>query len=301
MTLATQSASLLLDRDPSRVGAAAVETVRAVHRGQARLHPDLARKLMQQVAQQTSPVRETTTGNELAEREQEVVHLVARGCSNSEIAPLLVVSDGIQGRLHWYFGLILAYLVLFAAALGRADLPPRLSHAYLIVQSVLILGLLSLEPDIDHVSAFFLPLSYQVPFFFGGRTGWIWVGGLTMLVGGPLMFYHGLLGGLALGLTTIAAAIVIPAFVVVNQEIEIARDKSESMLKALQATRARLEASADRWRSSRQSRSAPGWRASCTTRSRRPFLASPSTPGRRKSFWTGIPRRSSRSSSNCKR
>lgn len=153
-----------------------------------------------------------------------------------------LTDEGIQDRLYWYLGLMLAYLILFTAVFWRPHLPPRLVHLYLMAQSAIILGLLSLDPELDHVVAFVLPLSYQAAFFFAGWTLWIWVGGLALLIGGPLMFYHGLLRGLALGLTTIAAVVVIPAFVVVNKEIEIARAKSEAMIKELQATRARLEA-----------------------------------------------------------
>ncbi len=153
-----------------------------------------------------------------------------------------LTADGIRDQLAWYLGLMLAYLILFTAVLVRPQLPPRLAHVYLMVQSAIILGLLSLNPDVDHVTVFFLPLSYQVASFFAGRTLWMWVGGLALLIGGPLMFYHGLLQGLALGLTTIAAVIVIPAFMVVNRQIEIERAKSEAVIQELQATSARLEA-----------------------------------------------------------
>lgn len=83
------SSYLLKDVSPDNL----VEAIRAVHRGEARLHPDIAQKLMQQVAQQTSPTRETTAPDDLTEREREVVRLVAKGCNNSEIAHALVISD----------------------------------------------------------------------------------------------------------------------------------------------------------------------------------------------------------------
>ncbi len=98
------SSYLLKDVSPDDL----VEAIRAVHRGQARLHPDIARKLMQQVAQQANPIREAAAADDLTEREREVVRLVARGRSNSEIAHALVISDktvkthvsNILGKLH---------------------------------------------------------------------------------------------------------------------------------------------------------------------------------------------------------
>jgi NarL family two-component system response regulator LiaR len=58
-----------------------LEAIRAVHRGEARLHPDITRKLMEQIAHPPT------------ERELEVVRLIAQGCSNAEIAQNLVISD----------------------------------------------------------------------------------------------------------------------------------------------------------------------------------------------------------------
>ncbi len=71
---------------------ALVEAIRAVHRGEARLHPDIARKLMEQVAQ-PRPRETSPNPDELTARELEVVRLVALGKSNQEIASALFISD----------------------------------------------------------------------------------------------------------------------------------------------------------------------------------------------------------------
>jgi NarL family two-component system response regulator LiaR len=82
------SSYLLKDVSPDNL----VEAIRAAHRGETRLHPDIARKLMEQVAQQSSPSRESHTEN-LTEREFDVIKLVAQGNSNQEIAQSLVISE----------------------------------------------------------------------------------------------------------------------------------------------------------------------------------------------------------------
>lgn len=81
------SSYLLKDVSPDDL----VEAIRAVHRGEARLHPDIARKLMEQVAHRPDERAETRV-EDLTEREREVVRLIGKGLSNREIAQQLVIS-----------------------------------------------------------------------------------------------------------------------------------------------------------------------------------------------------------------
>ena len=81
------SSYLLKDVTPD----ALVEAIRAVHHGEARLHPEIMRKLMKQVARQ--PQSEPGNDPALTQREREVIHLVAEGKSNREIAETLVISE----------------------------------------------------------------------------------------------------------------------------------------------------------------------------------------------------------------
>jgi NarL family two-component system response regulator LiaR len=82
------SSYLLKDVSPDDL----VEAVRAVHRGEARLHPDIARKLMEQVAHQGA-VKRSDVISDLTDREREVIRLVAKGQSNQTIAQELVISE----------------------------------------------------------------------------------------------------------------------------------------------------------------------------------------------------------------
>lgn len=82
------SSYLLKDVSPDEL----VDAIRAVHRGEPRLHPDIARKLLEQVAHPTPPAQSNVKDG-LTERECEVIALVAQGCSNQEIADRLVISS----------------------------------------------------------------------------------------------------------------------------------------------------------------------------------------------------------------
>lgn len=77
---------LLKDSSPEDL----LRAIRQVHRGEPALHPTIARKLLQEIAQPVDlqPAPEALTGRELA-----VLRLIAQGLSNQEIADQIAVSE----------------------------------------------------------------------------------------------------------------------------------------------------------------------------------------------------------------
>jgi len=119
------SSYLLKDISPD----ALVEAIRAVHRGEARLHPDITRKLMHatRVAHQASGEAPALAGD-LTDREREVIRLVARGCSNHEIAQELAISEKtVKTHISHILGKLnledRTQLAIYAIKKGLADSP----------------------------------------------------------------------------------------------------------------------------------------------------------------------------------
>jgi NarL family two-component system response regulator LiaR len=68
-----------------------VRAIQRVYRGESSLHPAIARKVLQELAQ---PPQQLPTSEPLTEREVAVLRLVAHGESNQEIAAVLGISVG---------------------------------------------------------------------------------------------------------------------------------------------------------------------------------------------------------------
>lgn len=83
---------LLKESDPEDL----VRSIRQVYRGEPSLHPNIARKLLQELSQTSTG---KPTPEPLTEREVQVLALVAKGMSNQEIAEKLVVEE-VTVRTH---------------------------------------------------------------------------------------------------------------------------------------------------------------------------------------------------------
>jgi signal transduction histidine kinase len=149
--------------------------------------------------------------------------------------------ENTQPHLGWYVGLMAVYLLLFGVTAWRPRLPRGLLHGYLAAQGALVTAMLVVNPEVDGVTAFLVPLSFQAALFFVGQTLWLWVGVLSLLTAGSLVFFLGVLQGLALALSPMAFIVAIPVFVVVNQETEAAQARSHTMLTGLQETHRQLQ------------------------------------------------------------
>ena len=70
------------------------EAIRAAAKGQSPIGPEMARKLVNLVANNSIAPSAPTAASELSEREVEVLRLIAAGSSNKEIAEKLFIAEG---------------------------------------------------------------------------------------------------------------------------------------------------------------------------------------------------------------
>jgi DNA-binding NarL/FixJ family response regulator len=112
-----------------------VDAIRVVAAGEALLAPEVTRRLIDRFVSAARPGEQPPELASLTSRELDVLKLVARGCSNAEVASELYVSEG---TVKTHVGRILSKLdlrdrtqaVVYAyeqrvVEAGQADAPPR--------------------------------------------------------------------------------------------------------------------------------------------------------------------------------
>jgi signal transduction histidine kinase len=146
----------------------------------------------------------------------------------------------IHSLLPYYLGLESAFLVIFTLTLWRPPSRRSWRHLTFVIQSAIILGLLSMYSHLDFLTSLFILLSYQAALFFTGRTSWTWIGLFVLLLCGSMMYFKGAFKGLSLAMTPLVGCIIFPAYIIAANEIETARVRSQEILKELQDKNQRL-------------------------------------------------------------
>lgn len=157
--------------------------------------------------------------------------VIARTFTFQQVKPLLAE----------YLWFELGFLILFTFGWRFARPPKWHFNLYLIAQCGIVLKLVSLYPQFDYVVLLFLILGYQASLLLHGRLRLFWVMALALLTGVSLIYFLGFLRGLGLGLTTVAAEIVILAYILVSEETEAAKTQSQALLADLRESHLKLE------------------------------------------------------------
>jgi signal transduction histidine kinase len=151
-----------------------------------------------------------------------------------------LAEESLSPYMPLYLVLELAFLLLFTLVLWRPTMRTALLHLCVCVQIVITLVLISLYPSFDFVINLFVLLSFQAALVFTGLMRWIWIGLLVIFTGGSMIYYLGLTG-LEKAVLSMVGCIIFSAYVIANQEVELARSRSQAMLSALEQTHQQLE------------------------------------------------------------
>ena len=178
----------------------------------------------------------------LALRGWPAVVLAAGYVAAAAVAARLLVAAAATDDLPLYVGLLASFFILFTLVWFWPWLPHLVVHAILVVQAVLVVLLLLLEPEFDYATSFAPLLAYQAALIFGARARWVWVAFFVVLIAGSLMATLGAARGLGLGLVTMAIAVAFPALALASRDIETSRVQSREIVAELQATNERLHA-----------------------------------------------------------
>lgn len=156
------------------------------------------------------------------------------------------VVDAPPGGLLWLAVLEAVYLVLFTLLWFPRVAAGTTAHAVLACQTLVVMALVLMNPEVDYVASFFVPLSYQAAVVFGGRTRWVWPAGFMVLTAAPLMVFLGPLRGLAVALLPMVGQVVLPAYAAANQEVQATNAAGVAMIAELEGGRQRLQSYLER-------------------------------------------------------
>ena len=124
--------------------------------------------------------------------------------------------------------------------------PRLLQFAYLLLQSVLVIGVLVISSYEDFLALLFIPLSLDAVSFFGRRIGYIAIAIFSLAMIFTLLFSEvGPLFGLAMGILYSGICYLFGGYAHQVQEAEAIHNRNEQMFNELQAAYRQLKGYAD--------------------------------------------------------
>ncbi len=147
----------------------------------------------------------------------------------------------VQAHLPLYLAMEFIYVGLFTAMLWHPITWQPGQHLYFAIQTLLVLTLLLIDPRFDFIAVLFVILAFEAALVFPRSVRVVWIAFLILLIFIPLTAAQGIYG-LAVSLFCIASAIIFPAYVVVDQELEAGLRASQALLDELQTANQQLTA-----------------------------------------------------------
>jgi signal transduction histidine kinase len=151
------------------------------------------------------------------------------------------------------FPIVMALLAGYGFLLARRtwwahpeSLFPKSQFAYLLVQSLLVVGVMILSSYEDFLAMLFIPLSLDAVFCFGRRVGFISIAAFSLAAMVTLLFSNvGPLFGLVMGILYSGICFLVGGYAYQIQKARAAYDQNERTFNELQAAHRQLQGYAD--------------------------------------------------------
>ena len=119
---------------------------------------------------------------------------------------------------------------------------PWLPVVYLLLQSILVVGLLFVPPILDFFGILFIPLSLQTVFFFGRRPGYLYIVFAFLAMAGPMLIDEkGPVFGLTMTVLNTGYCLLFSGYARQVQTAEMVRQHNQRLLGELQVAHRRLQ------------------------------------------------------------
>ena len=150
---------------------------------------------------------------------------------------------GLAAVLRALYGFLLVLVeTLLRNQVSRKKPGFWLAALYLLLQSVLVVGLLSTPPILDFFGILFIPLSLQAVFFFGRRIGYLYMVFIFLAMAGPmLMDEKGWVFGLTMTVLNTGYCLLFSGYARQVQTAETVREHNQRLLGELQVAHRRLQ------------------------------------------------------------
>ncbi len=157
-------------------------------------------------------------------------------------AGLLFVWQQPSPRAPWLRGLILAYMLVSTFSMSAFLYTRRAYvHALLALQSILVITLVLLEPDMNFFIIWFYLQTVYALIVLPARQAYFWLAALVVSTVGLLVYAYGWLGGLSSAAIYGSGFLFFWVFAGLTRRANEARDESQRLLAELQQTHRALQ------------------------------------------------------------
>jgi len=153
----------------------------------------------------------------------------------------LLINYQNDPRFTSIMGVLAGWLLLFVGAAMMMAKQGQWLPVYLLLQSLLIVGLFSLANGEDYIAALFGILSMQIMQWTNPKVGAVWISFFAVLMTLPLTHAYGLLGGVAIALIYTFGSILLASYTLAARHAQEAYGYNQTLMRQRQDANRQLQ------------------------------------------------------------